>query len=259
MSVHIFNLDEVEVRGVPVPDLLGRIRSGFYLAKDGLTGLRGGVSMLANDVQRTSGDGVFPTPARYGARVTNWKVHTVARSREERAELDSMLTGIGGARRRFLVTAQMDGLNLDTLARCGEVPDPLPEQRPRRGRWVSTSEFSLVHDDPILYGTSTTERGGASITLEQRIGAIDAWPELEVIGTGQGYVVTGGGATFSVTTPLPSGQVDRIDAATRSIIRNGSPLFSGFSGWVAPVPRRGTTTYTVSRGNLTGTVRPTYL
>lgn len=260
MSVHRWQIDGLTVRGVPTPDRDGRIRSGFFLARDGLTGWGGGLSMLAEDIPRTSGDGTFPTPARYGARVTAWRVHTLAHSKRERAELDELLTGLGGGRERFTVIGEQDGIIRSTLARCGEIPAPVKERRRRAGGiWVSTSDFQLVHADPFLYGPEQSAGPGTSIVLDQR-GAVEAWPVLEVAGTGAPYTVTGGGAAFIMTTPLPVGQVDRIDAATRSVVRGGAQLMTGFSGWVAPVPRGGhPATYTVTAGAITGTVRSRHI
>lgn len=259
-QVDRWQIDDITVRGVPTPDRDGRIREGFYLAQGGLTGWSGGVSMLAEDVPRTTGDGLHPTTARYGSRVTAWTVHTLAYSRAVRAELDDLLRGIGGGRRRFLVTGEQGGMIRSTYARCGETPDPTPGRgRHAGGVVVSTSTFQLVHADPFLYGPEQSDGPATSISLAQR-GAVEAWPILTVKGTGSAYTVTGGGATFTIATPLPAGQVDRIDAASRSVTRNGIPLMTGFSGWVAPVPRRGTpVTFTVSAGTIAGTIRPRYL
>lgn len=259
MNVHLFKVDGITIRGVPTPGPDGRVPSGFYFHVDGVKGFRGGVTVRAHATARTVGDGDFPAPARYSARVSTWKVWTFAHSLQERAELDSLLAGLGGGRAEFTVTAQMDGETLTTLARCGDTPEPVKERLRRPGGvWMSLSEFSLVHADPILYGPEIIAGPGSSIELVHR-GAVDAWPVLRVTGTGAGYTVTGGGATFTMATPLPNGHVDVIDSASRTVIRQGSPLASGFTGWVAPVPRRGARTYLVSAGQLRGSVRPTYI
>ena len=249
-------IDGVHFRGRPTqwPPL-----AGAYLTEgDGVIGWRGGISVRAEDVPRTSADGSFSTPARLSARTSQWKAVVLAKDDNELGEWEDIITGIA-VNRSFLTTGQALGRLLSSMTRAAETPTFRRRSKRWSGMAVADVEFQLVHPDPFLYGELINFAAASSLTLKVP-GAAPSWSTLTVRGTGAAYTITGGGCTFQMSTPLPTGQVDVIETASMTVRRNGVALRSGFAGTVAPAPRRKKPiTYVVSAGTLAAAVRPRFL
>lgn len=261
MTVNVTGVDRYVIDGVTI---WGRPTqwpppAGLYLVEnDGVVGWRGGVTVRAEDVPRTSADGSFSTPARLAARTSQWKAVALASDDTELGEWEDIVTGIA-VNRFFPSTGQALGRTLSTRTRAAETPTFLR----RKGRWggmaVAGTEFQLIHPDPFLYGQQLDFPAATSLTLEVP-GAAPAWPTITVRGTGAAYTITGGGATFTMSTPLPTGQLDVIETASMTVRRNGVTLRTGFAGTIAPAPRkRQPITYVSSAGALSATVQPRFL
>ncbi|MDR2294681.1 MAG: hypothetical protein LBE05_05705 [Microbacterium sp.] len=260
MTYYASNIDRYVIDGVTFrgrPSEYGPLPAGAFLLPDGVKRWRGGVTVRAEDVPRISADGSFATPGSLSARTSEWKALVLAHNDNELGEWEDIITGIGVGR-LFPATGQALGRVLSSTARAAETPT-FDRRRGRVGGMVAAeTAFQLVHPDPFLYAEEITAGPAASVPIEAR-GVAESWPTLTVRNAGGAYTVTGGGATFTMTTPLPGGAVDVIESASMTVRRNGVLVESGFSGWVAPIPKRGLVSYTASAGTVEVLTRPRLL
>lgn len=115
----------------------------------GITGWFGGVGISANDVQRTLGHGLFPTPAMRTGRVLTLEGYFQLRDSTQRAIAERFVSGVLWNGDLGTLRVMTDDLDLSTDVRLdGEIKYSYINRFLDR----MTVQIPLIAPDPFLYG-----------------------------------------------------------------------------------------------------------
>lgn len=180
-----------------------------------ITGLAG-VGIKRAKVDRESAHGRFPAPGFLEERGITWGGLILTDSPAEQDHAIRALAGKAGLRESVRLTVQGDRTYWCDVDRA-EIPDP---EILVFGR-IASYRCRVEAPGSLLFGETKTF-GPATSVSAYHYGTEDAVPVITVTGTmASGYTVNGpGGAQYTVSQALTSGQTHRIDMRTGWLYRN---------------------------------------
>lgn len=209
---------------------------GYMITPGGLQGVRGGVGVSSESVQRPGAHGEFDLPVFKQGRVVTVGGHAVEVNDDALEQLGIVLGGLGAGGESMPLVYHGAGLVLHGRGRviAQEFEQPVV------GIPRATYSLSLSMRDPRWYGTvhESVSTGGNVATSNR--GNFPAHQRFRVEGNMPGgYWLSGRGRIFEVPGPLAPGRVDLVDFRTGVVKRNGVAV-AGVTPRAWDVPGGGT-------------------
>lgn len=199
--------------------------TGYMITPGGLQGVRGGVGVSSESLQRPGAHGEFDLPVFKQARVVTVGGSAIESNEDALEQLGIVLGGLGAGGESMPLVYHGAGLVIHGRGRMVSQEFEPDFRRIGGGRSATTYSLSLSMRDPRWYGAvhESVSTGGNVATTNR--GNFSAHQRFRVEGNMPGgYWLSGRGRIFEVPGPLPPGRVDLVDFRTGVVKRNGVPV-----------------------------------